>query len=481
MRDEWGHMIDRPEVKLVVDEGRNFIKRSDEKYDIILSSHTISNAAVASGALSLAENYVLTREAFEDYFDHLTDDGVLYFTRPEIQIPRLFTTATEMFLARGIQSPGNHMFAYSEPSPRDAKEKYKFSAAFVMKKSPFLEIEINRMDSLLEIHTDTSVTARQALYSPLAPDNENDVYHNIVASKDLKSIYAGSDILLAPATDDKPFFNQHIQWSSISWSDFSDIFTQNNRGRMALEDKPIAEITLIMILFQSLLIAAILILLPLWKFSKEGLQSKSKWNFLVYFAGLGLGFILIEIALLQRFNLYLGQPVYTYAVILASLLIFTGAGSFLSERFDQNPRAILTKLVPLILLILLTTAFSLPFIFDLTLHFSLTLRVLISMVLVAPLGVVLGMPFPMGLKLIGKEAGALAPWAWGVNGFFTVIGSVSAIILGMAFGFTVVLAIAAVCYCIAGVVIAFRPAAVPLSETKSGIDWGTEIGQGAEI
>ena len=444
LKDQWGRMTDRPEVNLVVDEGRNFIKRSNEKYDVILSSHTISNAAVASGALSLAENYVLTREAFEDYLDHLTDDGVLYFTRPEIQVARLFTTATEMFFDRGIQSPGNHMFAYTEPSRRELKEKYKFSAAFVMKKSPLLETEVNDMESLLEIHTDTSVVARQMLYSPFGPNDENSIYHKIVNSKDLKSLYASNPIQLAPATDDKPFFNQHVPWSSISWEHFREIFTQNNRGRMALEDKPIAEITLVTILFQSLLIAAILILLPLWKFSRQGLQSKGKWNFLVYFAGLGLGFILIEIALLQKFNLYLGQPVYTYAVILASLLIFTGIGSYLSERFDQDARAIFTKLVPLILLVLLATALLLPFIFNVTLHFPLGLRVFISMILVAPLGIVLGMPFPLGLRLIGKEAGPLAPWAWGVNGFFTVIGSVSAIILGMAFGFTVVLATAAV-------------------------------------
>ena len=259
LKDQWGRMTDRPEVKLVVDEGRNFIKRSNEKYDVILSSHTISNAAIASGALSLAENYVLTREAFEDYLDHLTDDGVLYFTRPEIQVARLFTTATEMFLDRGIQSPGNHMFAYTEPSRREIKEKYKFSAAFVMKKSPFLETEINAMESLLEIHTDTSVVARRMLYSPFGPNDENSIYHEIVKSKDLKSLYASSTIQLTPATDDKPFFNQHVPWSSVSWEHFREIFTQNSRGRMALEDKPIAEITLVTILFQSLLIAAILI------------------------------------------------------------------------------------------------------------------------------------------------------------------------------------------------------------------------------
>src|SRR5205814_4261980 len=102
MRDYWGDLFTQPEVRLVTEEGRSFVRRSNEKYDAIISVHTISNAAVASGALSLAENYVLTREAFEDYLDHLAPDGVIYFTRPEQQIARLFATAREALAARGI-------------------------------------------------------------------------------------------------------------------------------------------------------------------------------------------------------------------------------------------------------------------------------------------------------------------------------------------------------------------------------------------
>ena len=207
--------------------------------------------------------------------------------------------------------------------------------------------------------------------------------------------------------------------------------------------------TLLVLLAQSVVIAAVLILLPLAKFSRQGLSVPHRGSFLVYFAGLGLGFIMIEIALLQRFTLFLGQPVYTFAVVLAALLIFTGIGAALSDRFGASARKSLRVIVPLILLTLLVTAFLTPYIFNVALGWSLLARVVVSVVILAPLGILLGMPFPSGLRIIGEEVPSLVPWAWGVNGFFTVIGTVGALILGMALGFKAVLVVAAACYLIA--------------------------------
>src|SRR5437763_2740105 len=154
---------------------------------------------------------------------------------------------------------------------------------------------------------------------------------------------------------------------------------------------------------------------------------------------------MIEIALLQRFTLFLGQPVYTFAVVLAALLIFTGLGSALADRFGASIRKNLRVIIPLILLTLLITAFLTPFIFNAALGWSLLSRVIISVLILMPLGLLLGMPFPSGLRIIGEEAPALVPWAWGVNGVFTLIGTVGALILGMAFGFKAVLVVASLC------------------------------------
>jgi len=465
MRDYWGDLYQQPEVQVVTEEGRSFVRRSHEQYDAIISVHTISNAAIASGALSLAENYVLTREAFEDYLDHLKSDGVLYFTRPETQIARLFSTGREALAARGIADLPSHFFAYRTLPAGEHPAGFKsFGAGFLMKKTPFTAEDIAAIRKILKIGepAQPSEGTTEILYTPGEPASDS-IYHRLLTAPDLRAVYASEPAQIEPATDDRPFFNQHTRWSTINWKTFQDIFTQDRKARMALEDRPIAEVTLIVLLVQSILVAAVLILLPLVKFSRQDLRVPHRGNFLIYFAGLGLGFIMIEIALLQRFTLFLGQPVYTFAVVLAALLIFTGIGAALSDKFGASARTSLRFIVPLILLTLLVTAFATPYIFNAALGWSLLSRVVISVLILAPLGLLLGMPFPSGLRIIGEEAPALVPWAWGVNGFFTVIGTVGALILGMAFGFKAVLVIASLCYltALAAVVVARRPDNVP--------------------
>ena len=153
---------------------------------------------------------------------------------------------------------------------------------------------------------------------------------------------------------------------------------------------------------------------------------------------------MVEIALLQRFLLFLGQPIYTYAVILAGLLIFTGAGSWMagrSTRPDSLTRPLVSALLAVVVIALVT-----PLVFQVFLGYSLGIRVAISLMLVAPLGFALGMPLPLGLRQVNTQSTSLGAWAWGINAFFTVVGTVLALMLGMMFGFRVVLLLAALCY-----------------------------------
>jgi hypothetical protein len=454
MRDYWGDLFNQPEVELVTEEGRSFVRRSKEKYDAIISAHTISNAAVASGALSLAENYVLTREAFEDYLDHLEPDGVIFFTRPESQLPRLFATAREVYEHRGMGNPADRLFAYRFPNAPDRgapSSRQAFHAGFVLQKTPYTKAELDAMAGRIGL-TNFGFAAQdrpEIIYSPLAPAAD-DIYHQLLSAPNIQTVYAANANELAPATDDRPFFNQHTRWTSLNLGMFRDLMSQDKNGRLALEDRPVAEITLVTLLVQSIIIAAVFIILPLVSFSRSGFRRvPHRWNFLVYFAALGLAFIMIEIALMQRFTLFLGQPIYTFAVVLTSLLLFTGIGANLAGRFRSEPRQAILLFIPVLLLALLLTALLTPVIFKIALGLGLMWRVGLAVVMIAPLGVLLGLPFPTGLALAGEEATALVPWAWGVNGFFTVIGSVSALILGMAFGFTIVLIIAAGCYALA--------------------------------
>ncbi len=449
MNDFWGNLYHQPEVHLITDEGRSFVRRSTDKYDAIISVHTISNAAVASGALSLAESYVLTREAFEDYLDHLNPDGAIFFTRPEFQIPRLLSTAREVFERRGMGSIANHVFAFSEVEREPTPGHLSFVAGFLLKKSEFLPAEVKQIRGILnaEIGPGKEAVSIKTLYAPGERPTDS-LFAQIVGAPHLEEVFRNNDLQLAAATDDKPFFNQHTPWSRIRWSTIVDLFSQKqpSGARLALEDRPIAEVTLLILLVQSVIVAGLCILLPLALLNRGGLQIEGRWGWLGYFAALGLGFIMVEIALLQRFLLFLGQPIYTYAVVLAGLLIFTGIGSYVAGRWTVEPYRMLKRVLLATIVVVSTMAVITPVIFSAGLGLSLSWRIAIALLLVAPLGFVLGMPFPLGLRLAMQCSSTLGSWAWGVNGFFTVIGTVLALMLGMMIGFRIVLLLACACY-----------------------------------
>jgi hypothetical protein len=453
MRAHWGGLFEQPEVHLVTEDGRSFVRRSKDKYDAIISVHTLSYAALSSGALSLSETYVLTGEAFEDYWDHLTPNGVLLVTRPDYQIPKLFATTHEMFNRLGLGSPADHLLAFKDVSAPFRHTGYL--GGFLLQKSPLQREQVDLMAKRLGIGENKEwgeMGPPAIYYSPFqAPGNDYQaLLADLAKSPDLERIYNSSRDVLRPATDDKPFFNQRRRWSSLRLG-FRGVLGAGARGN---PDDPVAEVILVVLLIQSILVAGVMILIPLVRFNRQGLRVPGRWSFLTYFAGLGLGFILIEIVLLQRLSLFLGEPIYTFSVVLAGLLVFTGVGSYLAARIQRVSRTILSYALLAVVGMILFTLFATPSVLSAALGLSLPWRVAISVLLVAPLGVVLGVPFSTGLRLVGEEAPALVPWAWAVNGFFTVIGSVGAMILGMVLGFNAVLLIAAVCY--AAALIAIR-------------------------
>ena len=215
---------------------------------------------------------------------------------------------------------------------------------------------------------------------------------------------------------------------------------------LRLADSRGTEVVLIVVLLQASPMAFVFILFPLRRFARHGLQVPRPWTFLVYFAGLGVGFIMIEIVFIQRFLLFFGEPTYTFAVVLAGLLGFAGIGSLIVGRLAVNHRALLLWTIPAILAVLLLTTILSPRIFAWGFALSVPWRIVIVLAILAPLGILLGMPFPIGLRIVADVAPSFVPWAWGVNGFFTVIGSVGASILAMATGFTAVLAFSGACY-----------------------------------
>ena len=446
LRGRWGGLFEQPEVQLVTDEGRSFVRRSTDTYDIIISVQTVTNAALASGALSLAENYVFTIEAFEEYLDRLSPDGVLLITRGSDQVARLFATVREVFERRGLGSPASNLVAFRGPFlPWGPRLRL---TGFLFKKSPLTPEELQMIERRLGIGEAEQEIERKdspaILYSPLQRHPES-IYNSLLTTPDLRLFYRQQALDFSPATDDRPFFNQQNRWSNIR----PGAWRQSGMS-------PGAEGMLLMLLIQSVAVAGVLIFLPLARFSRQGLRAPGRWAFLVYFAGLGFGFIMIEVALLQRFTLFLGQPIYTLAVVLASLLIFSGIGSYAVTRFSSPSRPRFSLIILAVLAVIAVTAYGTHSIFSATLGLSLASRIAVAILMIAPLGIFLGMPFPACLRLVAEQAPVLVPWAWGVNGFFTVIGSAAAMIVGMILGFNAVLACAGGCYLVALLAITLR-------------------------
>jgi hypothetical protein len=170
---------------------------------------------------------------------------------------------------------------------------------------------------------------------------------------------------------------------------------------------------------------------------------------LLYFVALGTGFIFIEIGLMQRFILYLGHPTFALSVVLFSLLLFSGLGSYLSSKLapqDVDPRRTLRWIIPALAALMVAYIFLLPPVLQWGLGWSTPARILFSVLLIAPLGLLMGMPFPLGFRLVARVNEPLAPWAWGVNGFASVVGSILSVMLAQTIGFSLVMALAIVIY-----------------------------------
>ena len=425
-------LYEDPRVAWHTDEARSFLRRSERRYDLIHCPHTISNSAMASGSLSLAENYLLTLEGFHDYLDHLSGDGVLLITRPEAHLPRLFVTARAALAAHGVNDASAHLLAWR----RRLEGGLSFYAGFALRMRPFSFEEVKQFQARVE-RLGMEVLylpggAGRRYYGPLARDGR-----------------PGADpvpfaAILEPATDDRPFFNRRVPFSGIGWSDLSGVFDRGHDGRMALEDRPVAEAALVVLLLETSVLGLLLILAPLYLFRRRALAGEGRLKNLAAFAALGLAYIVVEVGLIQRFTLFLGRPVVVFSTVLGTLLVSSGLGSAVSRRFENTtaPRLAALAAGGTALLVALLA----PPLVDATLAWPGPLRVLLAVVLLAPPGFVMGMPFPLLVRRLEQSYPERIPWAWGVNGFASVVGTIGAVLIGMTGGYTAVLLVGVGCY-----------------------------------
>jgi spermidine synthase len=445
--DFTGRVYALPGVQPVIGDARSYVANSSERFDVILASLIDTWAASSAGAFALTENLLYTTDAFRDYYEHLADDGILSISRwHPFETPRLLSTAFTAWEEAGAEDARTHAFLLRAPPPYGGNQ----IATLLMKKSPFTPSELRELRRF---------AAEARLSVAMAPDYAEDpVVIEYLAKRRASAQW--KDLDLSPATDERPFFFNMVLPSTqalrmLGLRERSPLETVAFQGNLDAT-RMLIQLLLAVVLLLSALVAAPLLL-------RGGSVRRPGWPAILgYFACLGLGFILIEVGLLQRLILLLGQPVYALAAILSTMLLASGLGSFASARIAPDrigPR--IGALLAGAFVLLVAYAFLLPDVIDALLGKPFAVRLAAAVALVAVPGLLLGMPFPSGLRAL-ERAGArgLVPWVWGINGAMSVMASVTAIVLAIELGYTAVFLVGAACYGLAAVCVR-RWAAAP--------------------
>ena len=480
-----GLFTDGKHSELVVDEGRSFLRRDKRKFDVIQQVNNFTPIAFQNGALNLSETYLLTVESFKDFWDSLSDDGILSISRWGTY--RLLTTAIEMLRREGMDRD-----AYSKHLVVCKGENW-LKHTLLLKKSPWTEEEVAALKQFyhdvrsptVKGHVKRQMDIRGILYAPYMTEQElpasgKNPYYKVVMADDPADFHQFGAYNFSPPTDNKPFFNHFKtlgmkdpgKYKGQKQAEFTASTKIIGRDKVGIyrEDKLVAllpaevreieppnlldgriakgDLPPIIILFEALVLASLFFGLPL--FSKREIRRQLKGNVraLGYFACLGLGFIFVELVLIQQLVKFLGQPVYSISAVIGTMLVTAGIGSLVAARM-QATYANTRKILWISAVAILILSVAVPLVGELFLDASFPVRVLIAVLLVGAASFFMGMPMPTGIRLLREQGRNIIPWAWAINGYFTVIGSALSVLLALLFGFKFMFYLSAVIYFVA--------------------------------
>jgi hypothetical protein len=439
MRDRYAdysyHLYQRPEVHIHVTDGRSFIRNSHEQYDVIQMTLVDTWASTAAGAFALSENSLYTADAFREYFQHLKPDGMIAITRWEFRRPRealrVVSVAMEALHQLGVAHPEAHFIVVSEGE----LDEDGIPVVVLAKKSAFTAEEEDAVNKHLDNYDDL-----KPLYLPSDP--RDNPFSMLIARNDPWSFARDYPYNVAPVSDDAPFFFFTLKTGQILGEEGlqQGIDWKVNLGVVVLG----------MVLLISMVAVLAFLIVPML-FS--GRPSSRKWLSLWYFVAVGLGYILVEIAFIQRFVLFLGHPTYALTVVIFLLLLSSGAGSLLSRRWLERPALVW---MPLVLLAgtICVYVFVLPGLLIAMVGLPFALKLVVSGLILIPLGIAMGMPFPTGLRSLASspvpefpvDSNNAVEWAWAMNAGSSVLGSVVAMLIAIHWGLNVTLACGAVAY-----------------------------------
>lgn len=426
-----GHLYESPIASAVVADGRSYLERSDEKFDIIQMSGVDTWAGLSSGAYVLSENYLYTVDAFVNYLQHLQTDGILAVTRFRLWPPReslrLISLAYPALRELGVENPSDHIMVLTQ---------HPALVTVLIKLSPFTPAEQVML-------TDTvNLIGGELFFSP-GSDISN-LYSDLIyafSNQEESQFFESYHYDVSPITDDRPFFFEYYKWSNIG-----QVMSDPGHGGQVGANRPVALVVLGSLFVSVVVLSGILILLPLAIFRLNGLGVRHSPNIIGYFAVVGLAFMFIEIGMMQRFVLFLGHPGYSIPVVLTSLLIAAGLGSLVSKHLSVAGRTRVAFCLIGIPAVLLVVLLSMPTIFDAMLGQTLGIRVAVAVTILFIPGFLMGMPFPLGLSVVSQFGQSVIPWVYGVNSVASVLGAILVILIAMKLGFTVAIVAAAILY-----------------------------------
>jgi spermidine synthase len=436
------HLYQRPDVDMHVTDGRSYLRSSPKKFDVVQMTLVDTWASTAAGAFALSENNLYTVEAFREYFEHLNPDGMIAITRWEFREPRealrVVAEAMEALHRLGVADPARNFIVASQGLPNEDG----IPVVVLAKKTAFTPEEEAAVQAHFLKYPDL-----HPLYLPSSP--QPNPFGSLIASNDPYAFARSYAYNVAPVDDNAPFFFFTLKPDQI--------LTNGHSLHRGIDWKVnLGVLVLLLVLVISLLAVITFLIFPLAL--RGGTVRQSPFP-LLYFVAVGLGYIFVEIAFIQRFVLFLGHPTYALTVVIFLLMLSSGAGSFFSRRW--LPRTQLAWM-PIVLVIaaLLVDVFFLPRWLETWVGFELNVRIAISSLLLAPLGFFMGMPFPTGLRALASRFNSnptqydpaednAVEWAWAMNAAASVLGSVLAMVIAIQFGLNITLACGVATYLLA--------------------------------
>ena len=435
-----GGLYFRPDVHLYVEDGRSFVRRSTDRYQVLQATLVDTWASTAAGAFALSENNLYTVDAMRDYLQHLTPDGMVAFTRwgfdPPRESLRLVSLAIEALKQVGETDAAAHVIVGREGSV----EGWGARDTVLISRQPFPAADVARASALF------AAAGMQPIYLPGVYTHNH--FYDLLHSPDAERYERDYVFDISPVTDNRPFFFYTVQPRDL-WR-FLTTGPRNAADYKVNKAVPL----LFGLMAISLAATALILIAPPLVLGTRLPRRRGVMGFLIFFLFIGAGYILIEVALIQKFVLFLGKPTYALAVVIFSMLLSSGAGSAATRRLLRKREgrlikvlgcvAILAALEALIVSPLLTSLVWLP----------LPLKCALTVAMIVPLGFVMGMPFPAALERLEEWHAPSVRWAWSLNAAASVMGSVGALVGAIYLGLIQTLIIGGLFYLAALAVVA---------------------------